>query len=90
MVSERKRGKLETAKEQPVLAIISTGWRWRRNSTPKESGMEQQPPEQTPTEREAEEFWVEDQYRKHCPWSIRLAKWIIRIIRSVATGKDLY
>ena len=52
--------------------------------------MEQQPPEQTPTEREAEEFWVEDQYRKHCPWSIRLAKWIIRIIRSVATGKDLY
>jgi hypothetical protein len=46
-------------------------------------GMEQQvaqPPEQTPAEREAEERWVEQQYRKHCPWRIRLAKWVIRKI----------
>ena len=39
-----------------------------------------QPPDQTPFEREAEERWVEGQYRKTCPWRIRLAKWVIRKI----------
>jgi hypothetical protein len=33
-------------------------------------------PDKTPDEREAEERWVEQQYRRHCPWRIRLAKWI--------------
>lgn len=43
--------------------------------------MEQQPPEQTPAEREAEERWVEQQHRKHCPWWIRLRNWLRKIAR---------
>ena len=45
--------------------------------------MEQQvqPPDQTPAEREAEERWVEQQHRKHCPWRIRLVKWVRKIWR---------
>lgn len=41
----------------------------------------EQPPEQTPAEREAEERWVEAQHRKHCPWLIRLVKWIKKFWR---------
>ena len=34
------------------------------------------PPEVTPVETAAEEAWVEEQYRKHCPWHIKLMKWM--------------
>jgi hypothetical protein len=44
-----------------------------------------QPPDQTPSEREAEERWVEGQYRKTCPWSIRTRKAINRWLLSVIT-----
>ena len=39
------------------------------------------PPDQTPAEREAEERWVEAQHKRHCPWLIRIAKWLRKIAR---------
>ncbi len=47
----------------------------KRKPTPNASKQETpDPPTQTPAEVEAEERWVELQYRKHCPWSIRFMK----------------
>jgi hypothetical protein len=49
---------------------------WIRRDPPLKK---ERPPDPTPGEREDEERWIERQYRKHCPWWIRLSKFIDRL-----------